>query len=374
LYLGANGSQAKRLDLEIVSTVFNLTKAPAYTFSCTIPAADLHCRRRSSGGGLQIMRIRLQSALAGFRNAGGVARLAPVLALSAIALSGCAAVQGMPVPITTDSVSKAMVCPTNEEVLGFQYGTDAGAKQRNAVIAKCVSAINANYTQFKLKLQSEAVSANLTTDILALGLTGAAALTKGATATEFAQGSIVVQGTGDAISKDVFYQQTLPAIISTMEANRDAALKTIVDHETGDLTAQKYGLAEAVPDLSAFEAAGNLYKAISDLTKTANTTAQQAQDQLTDSQNAAYCAVAVSAPIQARLVAATAQVRKLSPTTDQAKLNSIADVFSVPHPAGTAFTTERGAVIGAILERVHGCAVTQDTAMADIESKLAAFK
>ncbi|HEY2071080.1 MAG TPA: hypothetical protein VGG48_16100 [Rhizomicrobium sp.] len=308
------------------------------------------------------------------------------MAITASLLSGCAAITGMPDPVkvdpTTKDLSTVLVCPSSDQMTSYYgFSADSSGKavaadvtKRNLVIAECIAAIDVNYRDFKRRLQADAVTANLTTDILSLTLSGGAALAKKETSKLLSEGATVVSGTGSAIDKDIFYEQTLPAIISIMEANRAAALKNIVDHESGDTTGKSYGLSEAVPDLNAYEAAGNIYKAISDLTKTANNTAQQAKDSLTDTQNAAYCAVVVSPTILPRLAAATAQVRKLQAPADQTKLNSIADAFSVSHPAGTAFEVERGAVITAIGQRVQGCAATQETAMSDVETKLAAFK
>ncbi len=300
------------------------------------------------------MRIRLQSALTGFRNAGGVARLVPMMALSAIALSGCAAITGMPEPLKNpEEVMAAKVCPSDDQLTKY-YGTlpsgfSSKADYRNYVIASCVNAIDAKYADFKAKLQKTAVSANLATDILSLGLSGAASLTTGNAAKQFAEGATVVTGTGAAIDKDIFYQQTLPAVISSMEANRATALKNIVDHKTADTSATSYGLAEAVADLNAYEAAGNIYKAISDLTKSANLQEQNANANLSDAElhkDKPYTiALEVDETVSGRAKKLRDCIYTLKDPTDRDQLDKMAVGLRITDPATTPFVLERRHVI-----------------------------
>jgi hypothetical protein len=199
-------------------------------------------------------------------------------------------------------------------------------------------------------------------------LSGAAVLTKSKTAKQFSQGALAVAGIGAAVDKDVFYQQTLPAIESSMDAKRDLILKGIVDSEKGDPTATSYTLESAGIDLDAYESAGNIYAAISELITTANGSAQAAKAELTASQNAPYCATLVTSDIHARLVNVTSQIKTV---TDQTKLGSMAKALNVPLDTSVDVQHQAGQIVAAVVNRVHVCGAQQPTAMAAIESALA---
>lgn len=287
-------------------------------------------------------------------------------------MSGCAAITGMPEPLKTpEEVTAAKVCPSDDQLTKYYgplpSGFSSKADYRNYVIAGCVNAIDAKYADFKAKLQRTAVSANLVTDILVLGLSGAASLTTGTGAQQLAAGATVVTGTGAAIDKDIFYQQTLPAVLSSMEANRATALKTIVDQEKADAAGTSYGLANAVSDLNAYEAAGNIYKAISDLTKSANTTAQGAQAQLTASE-LGRPSTAVAAPVFAREKVITDKIWAMIDPPDRPKLVKLAGALGITPTPSESFDDIRVDVLDTIHGRISAPGADQTKAVTDIET------
>ncbi|MGH6870644.1 MAG: hypothetical protein ACREHE_03980 [Rhizomicrobium sp.] len=276
----------------------------------------------------------------------------PVLFVTALALSGCASIQGMQEPITASDVDPStMVCPSAAELAQFQTLTDGTARQqyRDQVIASCVKAIDKNYAHFKVKLQEDAVGSNLATDVLSLGLSGAAALTKGQTAKQFAQGATVIIGVGTAINKDVFYEQALPAVEAAMDENRSTILAGILKAEKGDPNAQAYTLTSAALDLSSYESAGNIYTAIAELTKTATVASQIASQDVANAQAAPY-SYPVSGPLdpttQAGLVALNKSIKALKDPADRGKLDAIATAVAAPRAASMSFHDELGSVIG----------------------------
>ncbi|HTQ12982.1 MAG TPA: hypothetical protein VMH86_03830 [Rhizomicrobium sp.] len=285
----------------------------------------------------------------------------PVFLVAALALSGCASIRGMQEPITASDVDASkLVCPSVAEVDKFNGAWTQTIDRRNfrdQVIAACIKAIDRNYAQFKVKLQEDAVGANLATDLASLGLSGAAAITKGQTAKQFAQGSTVVIGIGTAINKDVFYEQALPAVESAMDANRATLLAGILNSEKNDPDATSYTLTSAALDLDAYQSAGNIYTAIAVLTKTASDASQQASQDVANAQMASY---AVTAPLdsatQAGLVALNKSIKALKDPADRAKLDSIAGAVGAQHAAGMAFRAELGAVIYKTTQRVRTAA------------------
>jgi hypothetical protein len=275
----------------------------------------------------------------------------PIVLLTALALSGCASIRGMQEPLTAGDVDPAkMICPDDGQVKAFNL-LPSGIDKRNmrdSIIADCIKAIDTNYAHFKVKLQEDAVGSNLTTDVLSLGLSGAAALTKGQTAKELAQGATVVIGVGTAINKDVFYEQTLPAVEAAMDANRATILAGILNSEKSDANGTSYTLTSAALDIDAYENAGNIYTAIAQLTKTASVSSQTANDDVAQAQMKPYVVSGVLVTnVQASLVMLNKSIKALNDPTDRPKLDAIADKIGVTRSASQTFHTELGNVIAA---------------------------
>ncbi len=298
----------------------------------------------------------------------------PVLLLTVLTVSGCASVRGMQEPITASDVDTSkLVCPTQAQIDAFNPMADGMAKRnvRDAIVADCVKAIDRNYARFKVRLQEDAVLSNLSTDVLSLGLSGAAALTKGATAKEFAQGATVAIGVGTAINKDVFYEQALPAVEAAMDAHRATILAGILTSEKSDSNATSYNLTSAALDIDAYEQAGNIYTAIAELTRTASVSSQVANDQVTQAQIAPYVVSGVLVTnVQASLVVLNKSIKALKDPTDRAKLDAIADKIGVAHTAAQTFHTELGNVI-ATTNRLVRTAPDPAAEMATLQSAVA---
>lgn len=275
-------------------------------------------------------------------------------------LSGCASIHGMQEPITAADVNSAdLFCPTQVEVTTFN-GMAAGPARRDyrdQIVAKCVKAIDKNYAQFKAKLQADAVLSNLSADVLALGLGGAAAITKGDTAKEFTQAALFAAGVGADINKDIFYQQAMPAVESAMDANRSTILAGVINAEKGDSDGTSYSLASAALDIDAYEHAGNIYTAIAELTKTAAVASQTGTQQVAAAQARPYMVSGPLEPIvQGSLVSLNASIKKLNDPADRAKLDAIATAIGAPHSASDTFHAELGAVIMQTTQRVRTAA------------------
>ena len=275
------------------------------------------------------------------------------IGLACALLSGCASIKGAQDPLTAADRT-GFVCPSQAEIKDFEglVGTVRGA-YRDQVIADCVMAINQHYNKYIADLRQESVSSNLTTDVLSLGLSGGATLAKPATAKALSASSAFVTGIGTSINKDVFYQQTLPAIVSAMDSRRASLLASILDSEKKDTQGNAYSLANAGLDIDAYQNAGNIYVAIAELTRSAQSEAQDAQSKVASKQIASYTAVVLDATTAAGLKTLTDAVRKLNPASDRLRLDAIATALQLDVDTTVDFEHERKTVLDSMTGAVE---------------------
>ncbi len=253
-------------------------------------------------------------------------------------------------------VVKPSICPTQDQIDAETkaIGT-ARAVIRNEALRICVNAINGRYTQFKSALHKESSVTNLVTDVLSLGLSGGATIAGTSAAAPYLSGAATfVTGTDKSIDKDVFYQQTLPAIEAAMDTRRNKILATIQSSENDDPADSKYTLIAAGADIDALQAAGSMYSAISDLTATANKAQAESQKVLDAAKTGAV--IDIDNPVMppsniiARTRALIVRLDALNPDADQDKLSALASKLNLtftPDPNASAsqnFVNERGQI------------------------------
>jgi hypothetical protein len=187
---------------------------------------------------------------------------------------------------------------------------------RDAVIAARLQIMDQNFQSFKVQLRAAISGLNLGTDVAALGLTAAAALTSGGTAKALAAASTGVIGVGTAFSKDTLFQQTVPAIFAQMEADRLSVLVRIRKAQAeADVT--KYPLAMALTDLTAYERGGTLESATATLAQNASNQAAKNRVELDN--------LMLGTPmVDARYKIMSAYIQKLVVNKDSATLGKIA--------------------------------------------------
>ncbi len=295
------------------------------------------------------------------------------IGLACALLSGCASIKGAQDPLVAADLGNT-VCPSADQIKDFKAETAADRPYyRDEVIAECIKAVNQHYYKYISDLRQENVSSNLTTDVLALGLSGGATLAKPATAKALSASSALVTGVGTSINKDIFYQQTLPAIVSAMDTRRASVLAEILDSEKNDPQATAYTLTNAGLDIDSYQNAGNIYVAISALTQTAAGEAQKAQTVVADKQVArdvAYTAVKLTTDTATRLKALIDDVKKLNPDTDRAKLDNIARALDVTVVPAASFEMERRDVVTAMTKGLEGGTNTIESLEATLRPKL----
>lgn len=208
---------------------------------------------------------------------------------------------------------------------------------RDQVVINRLRAYDIKFGEFEKRLWGDSNVVSLGGDLAilmlgGLGATAGSAVTKSA----LAAASAGIVGAQAAINKDLYYQRTLPALLSQMEANRDKIKLMILEGLKKEDV--KYSLFQADLDLDALQRASGIPAAIGDITEQAAENRALAQANLA---RAEFTVSAVTVPVQARKLAINRFVRSLAASgdpADLAKLDAIADALGVPKGARTTDT------------------------------------
>ena len=231
--------------------------------------------------------------------------------LSTFLLGGCASLQGLPTPVlemtpTVNLVRASYGPATVLRAYAGQYcaGTSTGtpdplkgercidtASKRDAyrdeVLFSYLAAIDARYSNFITGMTSERKYGNSLLSITGLYTAALASVTSGVTATGFATASAFAQGSQGKLNKDLFYEQTLPALINMMDAERAKVrtqiLKRLADDRAGKVA---YLLPEVLGDVARYEEAASVERAVAKLISQSALSLEKEEKKEDDAQNA----------------------------------------------------------------------------------------
>lgn len=315
----------------------------------------------------------------------GIARgRTAILLAGLVMLSGCASIRAAQDPIKPADLLTG-ICPTPQERKDFFEG-DASRRAglRDEMIAGCAAAITDKYMQFTGDLRTQSVSVESAIDIATVGLSAGATLVKEKAARQMSAGSAFLGGAGKAISKDVFYDQALPAVVKAMDAKRDTILAGIIAAQRADPRAETYTIANAGYDLRRLQEAGNLVTAIADVTTKLGNEAAIAKDRLDVTNQGVTVELALPTAllgddIATRRNAILARINSLDPSKDLPKLDAALSALGMTlDPKVQAisdpkrrFDGERAVLKAEIMKRVGvGDLTEQAGAMSKLEAAL----
>lgn len=199
-----------------------------------------------------------------------------ILILSAISVSGCSTLQGRPTPVldmnSLQSTAQTTYSPDKAIKKYASLSKDRKRPFRDEVLFTYLAAIDAKYRNFVIGLTSQNKSGNALASLFGLYTSALASVSSGNLATAFSTSSTFFQGAQGALNKDLFYEQTLPALINLMEAERTRVRTDILRKLATDRTADHaitYGLPEAFMDIGRYEDAASVEKAVATLAKQA---------------------------------------------------------------------------------------------------------
>lgn len=197
-------------------------------------------------------------------------------------VAGCASFQGAPDPVTAADAADPAACPSNADVMAFYRPSDVdrggltAAQFRDFKISACITAIDLKFSDFVRQLRRQRISTTLGGDLAVLTISGIASVASGGTSKALSAASLGVTGARVAIDKDLYFEQTLPALEATMAADRALVLARIRTQQ-GEAT---YTLADARIDILAYQQAGAIDSAIKSLNAGAARAETKASDNL----------------------------------------------------------------------------------------------
>ena len=214
-----------------------------------------------------------------------------ILLLSLLWLAGCSSLSGM--PARTSSVETELnalagyFSPAVITTFQNTSGNSAKKRYRDEVIAARIRAIDLNFNQFAQNISAEHKKFNIGADstVLLLGAAGAVSTVTSTQAIPAAT-SATVTGVKSSIDKNAYFDTTLTALLSQMQANRKKVLLTIYTNMQRDVNA--YPLMRALVDLEDYFQAGTIIGAVSEITQQAGKQKSAADDALNQLVTASY--------------------------------------------------------------------------------------
>jgi hypothetical protein len=165
-------------------------------------------------------------------------------------------------------------------------GADA-VRVRNKIVYNIAAEIDYAFYDYETKLFLNEGKFHIASDFMQLGLAAGSTVSLGARGKTILGALLTgITGLNLSIDKNVFRQQTVQAISSSMEANRDRIKTTIVKQLANDTTA--YPMAAARADLIRYFFAGTLSCGLQQLGQTAAADAKIQNAALSDAQVATF--------------------------------------------------------------------------------------
>lgn len=199
-----------------------------------------------------------------------------------LTLTGCATRLARPhVPLLgTSSPATYTVSEYSQDVLNYNVASGSlQAAIRNKMVYSLMAEIDYAFYDYENKLFLHESSFNVSSDILQLGLSAAGTITNGARAkTVIASVLTGVTGSSLSISKNLFGQQTVQAISSSMESDRDRIRAEISGSLTKDTASYPFSAARS--DLTKYFFAGTLSSGLEQLVQQSAVNAQTQKSNL----------------------------------------------------------------------------------------------
>jgi len=212
-------------------------------------------------------------------------------ACAAALLSGCASFDGMPESVfraddLATTVTNKYSIDTIYNYLDQHPNEQDRKVYRDRFVSAWLMAMDARYLVFRRDLSRNVKGGNVALDLVTLGLTGAGSVIASASQ-ELSAAATAVGGARASFSRELYFQQTLPTLVSLMDAERLSVradiLKGLAQNESS------YTVEQALADLLRYQSAGSLDVAIQHAAENAAQQSAAAKQHLDAAK--AYCSV-----------------------------------------------------------------------------------
>jgi hypothetical protein len=196
---------------------------------------------------------------------GNFAACIAVLLTAVLLVSGCSTITRGGAPAESFKIEddiKALEAAFGPaaSIAGYYKAKDR-KEARNEFIDGRLALYNIRYIQFIRNLGADKQQLDAATDIMILGLSIAGTLVGSSQAkTNLAAAAALLTGSKTAIDKHFYFEKTVPALVSTMNAQRKTVFLKILAGRAQ--TIDLYPLAQAISDLYEYELAGTLLGAV----------------------------------------------------------------------------------------------------------------
>lgn len=213
------------------------------------------------------------------------------MVFAVVSIVGCSSISGIPdrsVNVTSELTSlKPYFEPSVISTYNSKKTMDEKKQFRDEVLAARIRAIDLNFHEFIKGLSTESKGLNIGTDstVLLLGAAGAVSTVSSSQAIISAT-SATVTGLKSSIDKNAYYDSTLTALVSQMQASRHERLVSIY---TGmELGVDRYPLMKALIDIEEYFQAGTVIGAVSKINKQAGELQAKADEELSSILKSSY--------------------------------------------------------------------------------------
>jgi hypothetical protein len=235
-------------------------------------------------------------------------RVTRLLALSPLMLLGaCASFSGMPDPVVrTDVATEIPAAYLPVEAMRRYYSSDPADRDnrspeqwRNSVVLIRMAAADARYEQFRRNLSREMRGANFGIDSTVLGLSAIGTVSGQGLANALAAAVAALTGARASLSREVYFERTLPALIAGMEVARLEVATRILSNLGRPGT--EYPIERAMLDALAYERSASLDEAIQRVTVQAAGAVERQQQIYNDLQEQVGIIGAAQRPLVSRI-------------------------------------------------------------------------
>lgn len=181
--------------------------------------------------------------------------------------------------LISPNLSKKQVERKNLEDKLYSSSEEKRKRIRNEIARDFLAIADNDYMNFKNSLLSGRVKSDTIADISELLLSTATTLTGGLMSkTNLGAASTLLKGSRATVDKNFFAQQTMRAIINSMEESR-ASDKFIINEKMKRPTIT-YSISEAISDVQRYQSRANLFLAVLDLANQSGKSAVKAEENL----------------------------------------------------------------------------------------------